>query len=154
MADIKTVSELDEAVSVALGDVFHIVQPDGLGGFMSKKTPLSSVKSLATSPSGATSLSIVAGHVAVNAVSLGPFSCTLTENAVLDLPTGGVDGQSIEIDFVQDETGSRTLDLIAFAIPMDATVPVQPTSAGSRSLMAFRLCGSTWCITAFMRFSA
>jgi hypothetical protein len=153
MADVKTVDQLDPTTSVVAGNLVHVLVSDGMGGYLSRKADVAVLKPFVVA-TASTSLSIVAGHVAINAADFGPFYCTLTENSILDLPTNGVNGQSIEIDFIQDGTGSRTLDVSAFAIPVDATVPVQPTAASSRSVMAFRLCGTTWYVTSFLKFAS
>jgi hypothetical protein len=153
MADVKTIDQLDETTSVASGNLIHVLVSDGFGGYISKKADVSTVKAYIASLA-ATSLSIVASHISVDASDFGPFYCTLTENSILDLPTNGVNGQSVQVNFIQDGTGSRTLDVSAFAIPVDATTPVQPTAIASKSLIVLTYLGSIWYITSFLKFSA
>lgn len=95
-----------------------------------------------------------AATISIDADDIGPFYCTLTGNAVLAAPSNGVNGQTITMDFIQDGTGSRTLDVSAFVIPVDATTPVQPTAANSRGVLVFRKFGSTWFITTFLKYAS
>jgi hypothetical protein len=91
MADVKTVDQLNSTTSVVAGNLMHVLVSDGMGGYLSRKVDVSTLKAYSV-VAAATSLSIVASHIAINAAAFGPFYCTLTENAILDLPTNGVDG--------------------------------------------------------------
>lgn len=153
MADVKTVDQLDPTTSVVAGNLVHVEVSDGMGGYLSRKADVAVLKTFAIA-TASTSLSIVASHIAINAADFGPFYCTLTENSILDLPTNGVNGQSLQINFIQDGTGSRTLDVSAFSLPVDATTPVQPTAIASKSLMILSYLGATWYITSFLKFAS
>jgi hypothetical protein len=71
------------------------------------------------------------------ATAANHFRCTLTGNVTLNAPTGGVDGQKITVELLQDATGGRTLTLgTGFGLGTDITTVTLTTTASKRDYLA------------------
>lgn len=82
------------------------------------------------------------------------FRCILTGNVTLDAPTGGLDGQKITVELVQDATGGRTLTLGAgIGLGSDITSVVLSTAANKIDYLALLYNGpaTTWHVVGVVR---
>jgi hypothetical protein len=75
------------------------------------------------------------------------FRCTLTGNVTLNAPTGGLDGQKITVELLQDATGGRTLTLgTGFGLGTYITTVTLTTTANTRDYLAliFNATSGNW----------
>jgi hypothetical protein len=100
-----------------------------------------------------------AATIAIDATLRGPYQVTLGGNRVLGLPTGGVADQIAVVDVIQDGSGNRTLDVSAYALPVDGSgtsydTPVQPTAAGARGRLTLLYSGGVWRIANYVMYAS
>lgn len=126
----------------------------GSGVSISTNSGLYTVSASGTSGGGGTNSGPIAlsygawdTNVAINAstpvgaVTNAPlfYRLTMSTNALVQNPTGGLDGQTIEIEFLQDATGSRLAFFDAkFGFGSDITGITLTTTAGKRDYATFR----------------
>lgn len=111
---------------------------------MRSDTALSSGVSVITYASTITPVATASNH----------FRCVLTGAVTLAAPTGGLDGQKITVELVQDSTGGRTLTLGAgIGLGSDITAVTLSTAANKIDYLALIYNGSAskWHVVGVVR---
>lgn len=80
-----------------------------------------------------------AATILVDASRGNYFRVTLGGNRVLGAPSNPQDGQKILFEFIQDSTGTRTLDMsnAAYAYSTDIPLPTLTTTLNKRDFVGF-----------------
>lgn len=95
-----------------------------------------------------------AATITPNAAAGNHFRCTLTGNVTLNAPTGGLDGQKITVELIQDVTGGRTLTLgTGFGLGTDITAVTLTTTASKRDYLAliYNATSGNWDVVGVVR---
>ena len=82
--------------------------------------------------------------LAINASTTDIATVTITANRTLNVPSGGVDGQIVQLKVKQDTTGSRTLTLTNRIDRGALDAPELTTTASKVDYLIFQRSGTVW----------
>jgi hypothetical protein len=161
--DSVTIGGTDTDVTVAVDQANLVVaesQVTGLTTALAALAPIASPSFTGTASvvnetvTGAFSITVdtvtYASTITPDATTGNYFRCTLTGNVTLAAPTGGVDGQKVIIELVQDSTGSRLVTTSALHFGTSITSFTATTTASKRDKIGliYNSASSVWDVVA------